>query len=110
MIVPSSTNLKVVHLCTNDSAGGAAIAARRLMMAQRIHGIHADMLVLKSTSGVPHVYPLWEESPWVNGLALGKKALEVGSSWICQGFRKARIFETSIPIAGFSLLHHPLIQ
>lgn len=110
MAIVPSTDLKVVHLCTNDSAGGAAIAARRLMMAQRACGIHADMLVLKSTSGVPHVSPLWEESPWVKGLALGKKVLEAGSSWICQGFRRARIFETSIPITGFSLRHHPLIH
>lgn len=105
----SSRPLQVVHLCTSDSAGGAAIAAHRLMMAQREAGLNASMLVLHASRRGAGIYPLRRNSAWSRGGAQWKKSLEVGAAWLAQGFRLAHIFDVSLPIAGFSLKYHPLI-
>ena len=39
-------DMRVLHICSSDSRGGAAIAAHRLASAQRAAGIEASMLVL----------------------------------------------------------------
>ena len=105
----TSRPLQVVHLCTSDSAGGAAIAAQRLMMAQREAGLEASMLVLHASHRKPAIHALRSDSACSRGLAMGKKALEVGAAWVSQGFRRAHLFDVSLPIAGFSLKRHPLI-
>lgn len=105
----SSAPLKVVHLCTSDSAGGAAIAARRLMMAQRSAGLEASLLVLHASHKGHYTTSLWDDSPWFRAVAQYKKAFEVGAAWVAQGFHRAHIFDVSLPISGFSLNHHPLI-
>lgn len=105
----TSRPLQVVHLCTSDSAGGAAIAARRLMMAQREAGLEASMLVLHASHREPAIHALRSDSVYSRRIAQWKKALEVGAAWVVQGFRRAHVFDVSLPIAGFSLKHHPLI-
>ena len=105
----SSRPLQVVHLGTSDSAGGAAIAAHRLMMAQREAGLDASMLVLHASHRGPAIHALWSDSAWSRGVAQWKKSFEVGAAWVSQGFRLAHVFDVSLPIAGFSLKHHPLI-
>ena len=106
---PSSRPLQIVHLCTSDSAGGAAIAARRLMMAQREAGLDASMLVLHASHRASDIHALRSDRAWSRGIAQSKKALEVGAAWVVQGFRLAHVFDVSLPIAGFSLKRHPLI-
>ena len=105
----SSRPLQVVHLCTSDSAGGAAIAAHRLMMAQREAGLNASMLVLHASRRGSGIHALRRDGAWSRGVAQWKKSLEVGAAWVSQGFRLAHVFDVSLPIAGFSLKYHPLI-
>lgn len=45
-----SRELKVLHVCTFDQAGGAAVAAYRLHRAMLQRGIYSRFLVLKKTS------------------------------------------------------------
>lgn len=48
--------MKVVHLSTSDLAGGAAIACKRIVDAQSLHGIDSSLLVQKKISSDPKVY------------------------------------------------------
>ena len=91
----TSRPLQVVHLCTSDSAGGAAIAARRLMMAQREAGLEASMLVLHASHREPAIHALRSDSVYSRRIAQWKKALEVGAAWVVQGFRRAHVFDVS---------------
>ena len=55
--------MRVVHVCSNDSRGGAAMAAYRLHRAQKMSGIDSCMVVLDKFSADPDVYsvdvPAW---------------------------------------------------
>jgi glycosyltransferase involved in cell wall biosynthesis len=42
--------LKVVHICTSDLSGGAAIACKRIVDAQALNGIDSKLLVQKKVS------------------------------------------------------------
>lgn len=48
--------LRVLHISQSDSHGGAAIAARRLVEAQRACGIDAQMLVLHKATDAPWIH------------------------------------------------------
>jgi len=48
--------MKVVHLSTSDLIGGAAIACKRIVDAQALNGIDANLLVQKKVSYDPRVY------------------------------------------------------
>src|SRR5688572_11683009 len=50
--------MRVVHVSTSDSGGGAARAAHRLHSGLRRLGVDSKMLVLKSGSGDPNVISL----------------------------------------------------
>lgn len=46
----------ILHVCTTDSFGGAAIAAKRLVIAQRAAGMNAQMLVTNKTGEESWIY------------------------------------------------------
>jgi len=48
----------ILHVCQSDRIGGAAVAARRLIMAQRAHGIDAHMLVGRKQGTDDWVHPI----------------------------------------------------
>lgn len=106
-----SPALKVVHLSTSDSIGGAAIAAYRLMLAQREAGIEANMLVLHKESNDPFVESLLSLSKLNRVKASFNKLAEIAlggmATHSCKGFKP---FVLSIPLFGFNVLKHPLCQ
>lgn len=103
--------LKVVHVSTNDTMGGAAIAARRLMHAQREEGLEAVMLVLHKQSNDPYVYPLLPPTTISQCRIKGKFFSEVALSVLCcKRLRSSQLFALSIPFFGFDVMRHPLCQ
>jgi len=58
------SKLKVLHLNTYESTGGAAIAAHRLHRALRREQVDSRMLVLHRSSSDPTVYQTWPRYGW----------------------------------------------
>lgn len=54
--------LSILHICKSDTVGGAAIAARRLVIAQRKAGIDARMAVLYKNTNADWVYEITSRS------------------------------------------------
>lgn len=105
------TSPLVVHLSTSDLKGGAAIAAYRLMKAQRSEGVNAVLLVLDKTSSDPHVFPLIKPSRWNKARALAAKILEVLLAALAvKRLRGFQLFALSIPYFGFNVMKHPLCK
>lgn len=102
--------LRVVHLCTSDAQGGAAIAAQRLVKAQREAGIEATLLVLHKQTTLPYIHNIVGNSVWGKTQKNTTQALEIGIAWMGLGFQRDHLFDVSIPFAGFSLDHHPLVE
>lgn len=103
--------LRVVHLCTSDRDGGAAIAAHRLVVAQRAQGIEAHMLVLHQAGDEPFVHALLSNKKFARSRSLLNKYSEALLSALCCGkLRGYRLFVLSIPFFGFNLLKHPLCR
>lgn len=103
--------MKIVHLCTSDTGGGAAIAARRLMNAQRGAGYDATMLVLNKQSSDSYTYALLKDNFWTKTRIFLNKALEaLLSALCCKRIRGYQLFTLSIPLFGFNVMRHSLCQ
>lgn len=103
--------LRIVHLCTSDTGGGAAIAARRLVHAQRACGIESYMVVLHQETNDPYTYSILKRSKLSSFRALLYKMSEAALSAIsCGVLRGHRLFALSIPFFGFDMLRNPLCR
>lgn len=96
---------KILHICTWDTDGGAAIAAKRHMEAMRYSGYDSEMLVLLKQSG----------SKYVHTAVAGKWELMIKRSYF--GRRNSRKFEFQDPYAdwsfseyGFDISEHPKVK
>lgn len=102
---------KVVHVCTADSGGGAALAALRLCKEQRKIGIDASMLVLHASSSDACVTQFIQDNKtfkyYRKFLFLKEVALSFTSVFSRAPYK---LFSVSIPYSGVDISKHPLIQ
>ncbi len=107
---PLHKPLKVLHLSTSDTGGGAAIAAHRLCKAQRNAGIEANMLVLTKKSDDPFVYKAIDNSILNNILPPLFYCGELAFAAVANALKTDyRLFELSFPFLGVSIANHPLV-
>lgn len=52
--------MKILHVCSSDYSGGAAIGAYRLHEAMRARGVESEMLVVRKVTDDVHVHELLE--------------------------------------------------
>lgn len=85
--------MKVLILSTYKKAGGAAIAAARLLDALNRNGVEASMLCRKNLSW-------WKGKPqsW-------SSILERGVIWVANGFSKKNLWATDIALFGQDITH-----
>ena len=97
-----SSVMRVVHLSTSETKGGAAIAAKRLVEAQRASGLDASLLVLNRQTEDSFVHTLIPEP---SSLAKRiRKYRELWATYLRNGRKLDHtLFATSYPVAGFNL-------
>lgn len=99
--------LRVLHLSTSDVGGGAAIAARRIVEAQRRAGIDADWLLFKSElPQTSHLYPprTIALAPWQKRFLRLGQLLEWLIIFLGNGRRKDLMFKTTFAWSGLRRL------
>lgn len=69
----------ILHVNESDAGGGAAVAARRLVIAQRAAGMNAQMLVLRKHRQDEWVHEIGKGSAWLSRLmrAATRRALRI---------------------------------
>ena len=82
--------MKVLIVNTYDGGGGAAIAARRLVLALKGAGVECGLLTIENL-GVPRWRRLWN------------KAWERCVIWVRNGFTKKNLWAVSIANSGFDI-------
>lgn len=108
---PHKGMLSVVHLCTSDTGGGAAIAALRLCRAQQKSGLDARMLVLHKRGSEEFVSEALEGKLLGAQRAKSKFWGEILLSATANGFHRGhRLFTVSIPYFGVNVADHPLVR
>lgn len=82
--------MKVLHVNTSATSGGAAIAAQRIIHAEQQAGIEATLLTRHDASPV---------------LGLYHKAVERLSIWVQEGFRKKNLWSIDTATQGSDITH-----
>lgn len=101
--------MKVVIINTFEKAGGAAIAANRLMQALNRNGVHARMLVLDKQTDDEYVTTI--NTSW-----LKKKINLLRFIWercvilFNNKFNRKTLFQVSIANTGTDISNHPLVK
>lgn len=97
--------MKVIHLSTSDLIGGAAIACKRIVDAQVLSGIDANLLVQKKVSLDPRVYSITTNifSKLHYNMRL---VLDEGFIRLLTNQSRGRF---TIPFIGTDLSYHPLL-
>lgn len=94
--------MKVLLINTSENTGGAAIAARRLLLALRKSGIEANMLV-RDRSGVnDHVISVEDSryKSWYGKFCFCFERLQI---FLHNGFNRKNLFAVSTANCGFSI-------
>ncbi len=99
--------MKVLHINKSDSSGGAAVAAVRLLKAQRQQGMDAQMLTLESTTEDEHILSL-TGSRWQRADKTLRFLAEIYSFTPKEKGRQHR-FAFSPARFGFDISQHPLV-
>ncbi|MBO5135137.1 MAG: glycosyltransferase family 4 protein [Bacteroidaceae bacterium] len=94
--------MRVLLVNTSDSAGGAAIAARRLLSALNNHGVQATMLVRDKLTDHLRIKQL-PPSP----LLRAKFALERAEIFATNGFSRENLFAVDHATHGYDITHLP---
>ena len=81
--------MKVLILSTYEKAGGAAIAASRLLQALRHNGVEATMMCRKNN---------WGKQSWTS-------IMERAVIWAFNGFSKKDLWATDIALFGQDITH-----
>lgn len=100
--------MKVLHINKFDSTGGAALAAVRLLQAQRAYGIDAHMLVLQKQSDSQYITPIFKS---IKGQIFQNLKFISEILWFTR-YEKDRQnrFTFSPARFGFNLHKHPLVK
>lgn len=97
--------MKVVHICTSDLSGGAAIACKRIVDAQSLNGIDSKLLVQKKVSADPKVF-----STTKNILSKLQYILRmVSDEGYIRMFTEQARGRFSNPVIGLDISSHPLV-
>lgn len=94
--------MKVLIVNTAEQIGGAAIAARRLMMALNNNGIKATMLVRDKQTDNPDVVPL--RKSWLNSARCIWERIVI---WAANCFKRHKLFEVDIANTGTNITTLP---
>ena len=97
--------MKVLIVNTSERAGGAAVAASRLMDALNNHGVKAKMLVRDRESDKLTVVPL-PRSPWLRWHFLWERLV----IFLSTHFSRKHLFEVDIANAGSDITRLPEFQ
>ena len=101
--------MRIVHLSTSDSFGGAAIAATRLMRALRKEGEDVKMMVRDRELKDPDIIS-------IDGSPLSKRINQLRFVWerlviyIQNGLDRSNLFKVSIANTGIDLSRRSIIQ
>ncbi len=99
--------MKILHINKSDSSGGAAVAAVRLLKAQRGQGMDAQMLTLESMAEDEDIVPLLS-SRWQETGKMLRFLAEIYSFSPKEKGRQHR-FAFSPARFGFDISRHPLV-
>lgn len=99
--------MKVLFVNTSDHAGGAAIAALRLMSALRGAGIDVNMLCRDQSVAQPAPGVTYLTTPWWRRLKFALERLEI---FIRNGFTRRGLFAVDTARLGNDITHHPLFR
>ncbi|WP_128543034.1 glycosyltransferase family 4 protein [Larkinella soli] len=100
--------MRILHLSTFHTTGGAGIAARRLNEALVRNGLDSQLLVPQTDRPEPQVTGL-AETPLQRKTALARFALDRLSFWLHERDKTVR-FAFSPARVGSDLSRHPLVQ
>ncbi len=97
--------MRVLLVNTSDSAGGAAIAARRLLTALNNHGVKASMLVRDKQTDNPRIHAL-PSSPMLRA----KFVMERAEIFAANGFSRDNLFAIDHATHGTDITSLPEFQ
>jgi glycosyltransferase involved in cell wall biosynthesis len=100
--------VKVLHINTSDTAGGAAVAAVRLLKALRALGTEAQMLTLEATAGGEGIVPLIHGPLQKPGKMV--RFLAEAFSHAPQESGRVHRFAFSPGRFGYDISRHPLVR
>ena len=102
-----SCSLKVLLVNTSDHAGGAAIAARRLLKALRQQGVDAKMLCGKRSLSMSQNSVIYLKRTWRNQLRFIFERLEI---FIHNGFTRRGLFAVDTSRFGSDITQLPAFK
>jgi glycosyltransferase involved in cell wall biosynthesis len=101
--------MKILIISTFERAGGAAIAANRLMKALNKHGAETKMLVRDKQTDDPNVISV--NTSWLKRkINFVRFAFERLVIFISNGFNYKNLFAVSIANTGTNISKHPLVR
>jgi glycosyltransferase involved in cell wall biosynthesis len=102
--------MKILILSTAEQGGGAAIAAKRLMIAlNKTQSCEVKMLVRDKVTDDPNVLSI-NTNQWKKYVNFLRFAYERWVIFRCLGFKKKNLFAVSIANTGTNISTHPLVQ
>ena len=101
--------MKILLINTFETAGGAAIACKRLLKALQESGVDAKLLVRDKNSNDPSVYSVNNSlcQQWINKFRFYWERMVI---FILNRFSKKNLFKVSIANTGIDIHRHPLVK
>lgn len=92
--------MKILHLSTFDTKGGAAVAALRMVEAERSIGLDASLIVAEGSQEEVSVVDLSQQIKHFRAKRQLFQLLERMAGYLITGFQKEQVFKTDLAVLG----------